>query len=149
MDSFSSYVVGTKERKNDNGEIKKPSWKRAIKPVLFCMTLSGCYDFSDINSNDKVGSKQITLSRVLSLVYRIFVLSVTLLVFARFVSVFYFLLDFKIWATNVLMWKLYLVTCWFVCLNKPAGMVTINRSYGGGMMLLFLKVRRLALFHKV
>jgi len=113
------------------------------------MALSGCYDFSDITSDGKVGSKRKKLSRVLSLVYRIFVLSVTLLVFARFVSVFYFLLDFKIWAINVLMWKLYLVTCWFLCLNKPTGMVIMNRSYGGGMMLLFLNVRRLALFHKV
>jgi len=84
------------------------------------MALSGCYDFSDITSDGKVGSKRITLSRVVALVYRIFVLSVTLLVFVRFVSVFYFLLDFKMWAINVLMWTLYLVTCWIVCLKQTS-----------------------------
>ena len=108
----------------DNQQIKEPSLKRAIKPVLFCMALSGCYNFSDISNASNTGRKRKTLTRVFSLVYRILILLVILLIMARFVSVFYFLPEFKMWAINVLMWTLYLTTCWWVCFKQT------SRRYG-------------------
>ena len=117
-------VKDTEEGRTDNQENCKPSLNRALKPILFCMALSGCYNFSDINSVDNTGYKKLTLKRVLSLVYRIFVLVVTLLIFARFASVFYFLPYFKMWAINVLMWTFYITACWIVCLKQT------SRRYG-------------------
>jgi len=126
IDNYNSKqtVKDTEEGWTDNQENSKPSLKRAIKPILLCMALSGCYNFSDINSVDNTGDKKLTLKRVLSMVYRIFVLVVTLLIFARFASVFYFLPLFKMWAINVLMWTLYITACWIVCIKQT------SRRYG-------------------
>jgi len=126
MDNFVSKlpVEDKTEAWKDTRESKKPNLKRAIKPVLFCMALSGCYGFSDVYSVANPGCQRKTLSRVLSLVYRIFILVVTLLMFARFVSVLYFLPDFKMWAIMVIYWTFYLIMCWFVCLKQT------SRRYG-------------------
>ena len=91
-------------------EKKRSCLKQILRPILVCMALSGCYNFSDLNYIAKNEDKKVTAKYVFSVVYRIMVLLVVIAVAAKLTVTTINKPEYKLMGILCIAWTLMLLS---------------------------------------
>ncbi|XP_052766802.1 uncharacterized protein LOC128207732 isoform X1 [Mya arenaria] len=106
-------------------EKKKSCLKQILRPILLAMAIAGCYNFSDLIYIQKSENDKTSVKWVLSLMYRLVLLLVTLAATARYACILFYLpSDYQYIAILCLVWALHLVTQLLLSFK------TTSRKYG-------------------
>ena len=91
------------DNENDKGKDKK-CLKTLLKPILFCMALSGCYNFSDIYYKHQSENKKVTKLYVFSMTYRIMTLVLLILVLTKYIVTGFHSPEYEIMTISSTIW---------------------------------------------
>jgi len=83
--------------------------KKILRPILVCMALSGCYNFSDLNYIAKNEDKKITAKYVFSIAYRILLLLTVIAVATKFTVTTIKKPEYKLMGILCIAWTLMLL----------------------------------------
>ena len=104
----------------DISQKKRSCLKQILRPILVCMALSGCYNFSDLNYIAKNEDKKITAKYVFSIAYRVFYLLLMLILCVKFCIQGFVMPNYKLMAILTVVWTLLIVITLLVNLKQTS-----------------------------
>jgi len=110
--------------KENNKENNKNCLKTLLKPILFCMALSGCYNFSDIYYPHQSENKKVTKLYVFSITYRITILILVILILTKYIVTGFHLPEYELMTISSTIWASLIVVILLVNFKQT------SRKYG-------------------
>ena len=111
------------DKENDK-ENNKKCLKTLLKPILFCMALSGCYNFSDIYYKHQSENKKVTKLYVFSITYRITILILVILILTKYIVTGFHLPEYELMTFSSTIWASLIVVILLVNFKQT------SRKYG-------------------